>query len=103
LVERKLAEREFDVHFHAQRAEAHEIVNDLACVRAIIEQTGLQHHFFGVKADPFVRARIVVMPPDRVVVFPGKAKLKIVPGNSLVHSNRTGILRSRTPEVTEVP
>src|SRR6266550_4464117 len=56
LCERELAERKFHVHFHAQRAETHEIVNDLARVRAVIEQSSLQHHFLSIKADPFVRA-----------------------------------------------
>ena len=65
LFQREFAERKFHVHFHSQRAEAHEVVNDLASVRAVVEQAGLQHHFFGVKANPFIRAGIIVMPPNR--------------------------------------
>src|SRR5712691_608501 len=42
------------------------------------------------------------MPPDRVFVFPGETKLKIMAGNSFVNSDRPRILRSRAPEVTEV-
>jgi hypothetical protein len=56
LLERELAEREFHIHFHPERAQAHEIVNDLACVCGLSsKRPGLQHHLFGVKSDPFVR------------------------------------------------
>ena len=103
MIEREFAEREFHIHFHAQRAQPHEIVNDLARMRAVIEQTGLQHHFLGIKADPFIRAGVVVMPPDRVLVFPGKTKLKIMPGNSFVNSDRPRVFCCRAPEVTELP
>ena len=54
LFQRELAEREFNVYLHPQRAQAHEIVNDLTSVRAIIKQAGLEHHFLGIKANPFV-------------------------------------------------
>ena len=103
LLECEFAEGESHVHFHAERAQTHEIVNDLASVRAVVEQTSLQHHFFGVKADAFVRAGVVVMTADRVFVFPGKTKLKIMAGNSFVHGERPRILRRRAPEVTEIP
>src|ERR1043166_4065479 len=43
------------------------------------------------------------MPTDRVFMFPGKAQLKIMAGNSFVNCNRSRIFRGRTPEVTEVP
>ena len=101
LLKGEFAEREFHVHFHAQRAQSHEIVNDLARVRTVIEQTGLQHHFFSVKADPFVRTRVVVMPPDRVLVFPRETKLKVMTGNSFVNGDRPRIHRGRAPEVAK--
>ena len=71
-------------------------------MRAVVEQAGLQHHFLRVKADPFVRARVVVMTADWIFVFPGKTKLEIVAGNSLVNGDRPRILRGRVPEIAEV-
>jgi hypothetical protein len=41
LIESEFAERKFHVHFYAQRAESHEIVNDLARVRAVVEKASL--------------------------------------------------------------
>ena len=102
LIEGEFAERESHVHFHAERAQAHEVVDDLAGVRAVVEQSGLQHHLLGVKADAFVGARIVVMAPDRILVFPGKTKLEVMPGNSFVHGQRPRILRGGAQKVTEV-
>src|SRR6266481_124185 len=43
------------------------------------------------------------MPPNRVFVLPGKAKLEIMSGNSFVNDNRPRILRGGAPEITEVP
>jgi len=37
LFEREFTEREFHIHFHTKRAKPHEIVNDLARVRTVIE------------------------------------------------------------------
>ena len=42
------------------------------------------------------------MPANRILVFPGKAKLKVVAGNSFVHANRSRIHRSGAPEITEI-
>ena len=70
MLEREFAQCKFHVHFHAQRSQSHEIVNDLARVWTVIEQPRLQHHFFSVKADPFIGAGIVVLTPDRIFVFP---------------------------------
>ena len=97
LLEREFAERELHVHFHPQRPQAHEVVNDLARVRAVVEKASLQHHFLGVEADAFVRAGIVIMPPDRILVFPGETKLEIMPGDSFVHDDRPRILRGGAP------
>jgi hypothetical protein len=98
------------VSAHARRgirdrldSETHEVVNDLARVGAVVEQTGLQHHFFRVKADSFIFARVVVMTTDRVVVFPGKTKLKVMPRNSFVNGDRSRVFRRRLPEVAEFP
>ncbi len=102
MLEREFAERKFHVHFHPQRAQAHEIVNDLARVRAVVEQPGLQHHFLGVKTDSFVRAGVVVMTADRVLVFPRKTQLKIMAGNSFVNGDRSRILRGRTQKIAGV-
>src|SRR5262249_19071703 len=95
------AEREFHVYFHTQRAESHEIVNDLPGVRAVIEQAGLQHHFFGVKADAFIGTGIVVVTSNRILVFPREAKLKIMAGNSFVDGDGPWIHRRRAPKVTK--
>src|SRR5436309_10610652 len=102
LIEGELSERESYIYFHAESAQTHKVVNDLARVRAVIEQSRLQHHFLGVKADSFVCTGVVVVPPDRVLVFPGKTKLKIMTWDSLVDSNRPRIHRRRTPEVSEL-
>src|SRR5438552_18701555 len=72
-------------------------------MRAVIEQAILQHHLLGVKADPFVRPGIVIMPPDRIFVFPGKAKLEIMSGNSFVDNDRARILRGSAPEIAKIP
>src|SRR5205807_7722013 len=56
-----------------------------------------------VKADPFVRPGIVIMPPDRIFVFPGKAKLEIMSGNSFVDNDRPRILRGSAPEIAKIP
>src|SRR5205085_5130960 len=102
LIEREFTEREAHVHFHAKRAQTHEIVNNFARVRAVVEQTGLQHHLLGVKADAFVRARVVVMTLDWVLVFPGKTKLEVMAWNSFVNNDRPRVLRGRAPEIAEV-
>jgi len=41
------------------------------------------------------------MPPDRISVFPGKAKLEIMAGNPLVDSEGPRIQRCRVPEVAK--
>src|SRR5438105_1108057 len=102
LIESELSERESYIYFDAESAQTHKVVNDLARVRAVIEQSRLQHHFLGVKTDPFVRGRRVVMTSNRVLMFPGKTKLKIVTGNSFMNADRSRILRGRAPEVTEI-
>src|SRR5215813_9879728 len=56
LVERELSERESYIHFHAERTQTHEVVNNLARMRAIVEKTGLQHHLLCVKANTFICA-----------------------------------------------
>src|SRR5439155_19087197 len=101
--QRELAERQFHIYFHPERAQPHEIVNNLARVRAVIEQTILQHHFLGVKTNPFVGPRVIIMPPNWVFVLPGKAKLEIMSWNSFVDNDRPRILCSGAPEVTKVP
>src|SRR5947208_11688506 len=98
-----MAKTQYYIHFHPKRAQPHEIVNNLARMRAVIEQAILQHHLLGVKADPFVRPGIVIMPPDRIFVFPGKAKLEIMSGNSFVDNDRPRILRGGAPEITKIP
>ena len=105
LVEFELADCEFYVHFDAQSAQPHEIVNDLAGVSrrgGIVEQSRLQHHFFRIKADPLVRTGIIIMTANRILVFPGKTKLEIVAGNSFMDTNRAWIHRSRAPEVAKL-
>src|SRR3954469_13461194 len=42
------------------------------------------------------------MPANGILVFPGKAKLEVVAGNSFVHDDRARVLRRRAPEVTEI-
>src|SRR5262249_32227898 len=68
---------------------------------AVIEQPGLQHHFFSVKANALVRTRVVVMSPNRVLVFPRETKLKVMAGNSFVDGDRPGIHRGRAPEIAK--
>ncbi len=91
----------FDVDFNPQRAQPHEIVNDLAGVRTVIEQARLQHHLLGIKPEAFVRAGIIIMPANRVLVFPGKTKLKIMARDSFVDADWPGIHRSCPPEIAE--
>ena len=49
-----LRKGQFHIDFHPEGAQPHEIVNNLARVRTVIEQAILEHHFLGVKADPVV-------------------------------------------------
>jgi len=100
LLEREFTEREFYIHFHRQRVQTHKIVNDLAFVRTVVEQSGLQYHLLRVKADPFVRTRIVVMPPNPIFLFPRKIKLKIMAGNFLANCERAWILRHCAEKIT---
>src|SRR6266480_4291433 len=72
-------------------------------MRAVVEQTILQHHLLDVKTNPFVGTGVVIMPPNRVFVLPGKTKLEIMPRNPFVNDDRPRILCGGAPEVTQVP
>src|SRR5438093_5913925 len=101
LVERELADLKLHVHLYTQRVQSHEIVDYLACVWAVIEQPGLQHHLLRIKPDPLIRAGVVVMPPDGILMSPRKTKLKIMTRNSFMNGDRPRIHCRRAPEVTE--
>ena len=85
LFDGELAESEFDVDFDSQRAQAHEVVDDLAAARAVIEEARLLHHFFGIEADSFIRTGIVVVAANGVWMGPGKRELEVVAGHAFMN------------------
>src|SRR5436309_4748347 len=82
----EFTERELHVDFHAQRSQPHEVPDDFARARAVVEQAGVQHHLFCIKADALVGAGIVVVTANRVGMTPGERKLKVVSGHALMHN-----------------
>ena len=102
LRDRKLAQRQLHVHFHAQRAQPHHVVDNLARSRTIVEHPCLEQHLFRVKADAFIGPGIVVVTADRIRVRPGKRQLKIVSRHTLVNNSDARILGVGQREVSQV-
>src|ERR1700733_6323930 len=62
-------------------------------MRIVVEIPGLQHHLFGVEAEAFVGAGVVVVATDGIGVVPAETELEVVPRYSLVNENRPRIVR----------
>ena len=95
LLQREFAQRQLHVHLHPQRPKAHEAVNGFSRVRIVVEQTGLQHHLFGIEAQSFVGAGVVVVATDRVWAVPTETELEVVSWHALMNQDRPRIVRRR--------
>ena len=84
LVHGEFAERQLHVHFHAKCAQTHEVPDDLASAGTVVEQSGMQHHFFRIKTDAFVGAGIMVVAAYWIGIHPGEHELKVMPGHPFV-------------------
>ena len=104
LVHREHSEREFDVYLNTQRrAQPHEVVNDFSGTWAVVEQSGLQHHFFRVETDAFVGSRIVVLTTNRIRMSAReKTFRKKCPGMpSCARSGRASSLADASQKISE--
>ncbi len=92
----------FHVYFHSQRPQPHEVVNDFAGSWAVVKQSRLKHHLFGVEAESFIGAGIVVVAANRIVMLPRQTHLKIVARHAFVDHVRPRILGRGQPEIAQV-
>ena len=101
-IDREISQRQFHIHFHAQNPQAHEVIHNLAQLWTIIEETKLQHHLFGIKADTFIRAGVIVVSANRILMRPRKRELEIMPRHALMHDEWPWILGDRKRKVIEI-
>ena len=102
MIDGEFSDGQLHVYFHAQSPQAHEVVHDLAEPGTVVEETELQHHLFGIEADAFIRAGIVVTAPNLVFMRPRQRHLKVMSGHALVHNQRPRIFGNRQREVIKI-
>src|SRR4051794_32781565 len=52
----ELSQSKFHVYFDAQSPKPHEVVDNFAASRAVVKESGLEHHLFCVETNAFVCA-----------------------------------------------
>lgn len=88
-----------DIDNDANGAQTRLFVDDFAGVRAVVVETGLQHHFFGIEADALVGARVIVVAADRIGVAPRSAELSVVADGALMDDGDARVFCVSRPEV----
>src|SRR5262249_5118338 len=66
------AERELHVDLNSERTQSHKVANDLARLRTVVEQAGVEHQLLRIKPYALVRTRIIVVPADVILMGPGQ-------------------------------
>ena len=78
------------------------IVSVAAILGAYLWSVNPNVNFLGVKANPLVRGGSIIIAANRVLMFPGKTKLKIMARDSFMNADRSRVLRGGPPKIAEL-
>ena len=92
LLQGELAQCQLHVNLNPQRPQTHEAVDGLAGMRIVVKIPSLQHHLFGIEAEAFISAGVVVVATDRIGVVPAETELEVVSRHALVHEDGSRIV-----------